>query len=129
MQNMDEHRLSFCLIKRLPSNIAEVIPDEGIEISLSMAEELHQYLVAMMGDSFAILVNKLNSYSVTFDAQLVIGLLEEARATAVVVYNSSGEMATSQIRAMSDEQEKRIVIFFDKGQAVDWLEGRMAALS
>jgi len=122
-------KLSFCSLTRLPGGIVEVEPNEGIEIDLPMAEELDRTMLAMMGDRFSILVNKVNSYSVTFDAQLVIGTLDAVEATAVVVYDSFGEMATQQIKVMTEEEgEKKINIFFDKAQAISWLEEKMAAL-
>ncbi len=125
----DEYRLSFCLLKRLPGRIVEVVPDADIEIDLPMAEELDRTMIAMMGNVFAILVNKVNAYSVTFEAQIKIGVLVEAKATAVVVYNSFGEMGTQQIKAMTEDGgEKKIDIFFDKAQAISWLEEKMAAL-
>lgn len=130
MDVFSESRLSFCQLTRLSGDIIEVIPDGGVEIDLAMVEELDANLVAMMGTSFAMLVNKVNSYSVTFDAQMKIGLMPSVAATAVVVYNSAGEMGTQQIKAMTEEEgeEKSINIFFDRNQAVSWLEEKMAAL-
>ena len=75
MDKFNERRLTFCQLTRLPGDIIEITPDEGIEINLAMVEELDAALVAAMGASFAILVNKVNSYSVTFEAQMKIGLL------------------------------------------------------
>ncbi len=124
----NECRLSFCLLKRLPGRIVEVVPDAGVEIDLFMLEELDRSMIALMGDTFAILVDKVNAYSVSFEAQVKVGLLEEAKATAVVAYDSFGVMGTQQILAMTkDEEEKEIDIFFDKAQAISCLEEKMAA--
>ncbi|MBL4781421.1 MAG: hypothetical protein JKX92_04180 [Porticoccaceae bacterium] len=130
MGRESERRLSFCVLNVLTSRIIEVVPDQGVEIDLSMAEELDRSMIAIMGNAFAILVNKVNSYSVTFEAQLAIGTLKEVAATAVVVYDRGGEMGTEQIQAMTEDEsaKKDIVIFFDKGQALEWLEDKMAAL-
>ena len=127
MDDFHERRLTFCQLTRLPGDIIEIIPDEGVEIDLVMVEELEAVLVAAMGASFAMLVNKVNSYSVTFEAQMKIGLLQGVQATAVVVYSSAGEMGTEQIKAMTDGEEKTIDIFFERSQAVSWLEEKMAA--
>ena len=124
----DEYRLSFCLLKRLPGRIVEVVPDAGVEIDLPMVAELDRTMIAMMGDTFAILVNKVNSYSVSFEAQIKIGLLEEVKATAVVAYDSFGAMGAQQIKDMTEGGgEKKIDIFFDKVQAISSLEEKMAA--
>ena len=124
----DERRLSFCLLKRLPGRIVEVVPDAGVEIDLDMIEELDRSMIALMGDTFAILVNKVNSYSVSFEAQIKVGLLDEVKATAVVAYDSFGVMGAQQIKAMTEgEEEKKIDIFFDKTQAISWLEEKMTA--
>ncbi|OUS13377.1 hypothetical protein A9Q89_03070 [Gammaproteobacteria bacterium 53_120_T64] len=128
MGGESERRLSFCVLRALPNRVIEVTPDHGIEINLAMVEELDRSMIEMMGNVFAILVNKVNAYSVSFEAQVVIGTLKEATATAVLVYDRFGEMGTEQIKAMSEGEEKKIDIFFDKGQAIDWLETKMAAL-
>ena len=127
MDEFNERRLAFCQLTRLPGGIIEIIPDEGVEIDLAMVEELDASLMAAMGASFAILVDKVNSYSMTFDAQMKIGLLQGVQATAVVVYNSAGEMGTEQIKAMTDGEEKKIEIFFERSHAISWLEEKMAA--
>ena len=45
----------------------------------------------------------------------------------MVVYNSAGEMGTEQIKAMTDGEEKKIDIFFERSHALSWLEEKMAA--
>ncbi len=52
-------RLSFgCTVNHLESNIAEVIVDSGIELSIEMVEELDNYLSDFYSGDFALLVNK-----------------------------------------------------------------------
>ena len=60
---MKEYRLSFCTINICADNIAEVIIDENIEVSIEMVEEHDEFLCSIFKGSFGVLVNKINTYS------------------------------------------------------------------
>ena len=126
MNEAHEYRLPFCSLNRLSDKIVEVRIDEGIEISLAMVTELHRQLLVIMGSSFGVLVDKVHSYSMSFEAQQAVAALPEIVATAALVYNSAGEMATQQVQVMREDQEKPLAIFHDRDGAVKWLQAKVA---
>ncbi len=80
-------RLSFgCTINHLDNNIAEVIVDKGIELSIEMVEELDNYLDTHYSTQFALLVNKANRYSYSYEAQLCLASLDKQKAIAVLYH-------------------------------------------
>ncbi|AQS38089.1 hypothetical protein Sps_02942 [Shewanella psychrophila] len=96
-------RLSFgCTINHLHKSIAEVIVDSGIELTIEMVEELDTYLDTYYSDSFALLVNKKNPYSYTYEAQLCLASLEKQKAIAVLYYDLHRE----QIPPLFDKRRK-----------------------
>jgi hypothetical protein len=84
--------LSFgCTINHLESDIAEVIVDCGVELSLEMVEELDNYLSHFYSGNFALLVNKKNKYTYTYEAQLCLASLEHQRALAILYHDLQNE--------------------------------------
>lgn len=90
-------RLSFgCTINHLDNNIAEVIVDQGIELSIEMVEELDNYLDTHYSEHFALLVNKANRYSYTYEAQLCLASLDKQKAIAVLYHELNEDPIPSQ---------------------------------
>ena len=90
-------RLSFgCTINHLQKSIAEVIVDSGIELTIEMVEELETYLDTYYPGSFALLVNKKNPYSYTYEAQLCLASLEKQQAIAVLYHDLHREQIPPQ---------------------------------
>lgn len=125
---MNEYRLSFGLLNCLSDKIVAVTIDEGVDVSLAMVGELHRHLLEIMDGTFVVLVDKAHSYSMSFEAQQKIGVLPEIFASAVLVYDGAGEMATQQVQVMTEDQEKVIVIFYDRAGAMEWLQAKVAEI-
>jgi len=53
-------------------------------MTLDMVEEYHAFLLAHLVSPFSLLINKINSYSYNFDAQINLATLKEIKAMAVV---------------------------------------------
>lgn len=66
---MELHELSFAKIIILREDIAEVIVNEGVEMTVEMVDEYHNFLLSHLRAPFSLLVNKLNAYTYDFDAQ------------------------------------------------------------
>mgnify|MGYP000339053195 CR=1 FL=1 len=77
--------------------MAEVIVDEGIEINEALVNEFHDFLLQKLAAPFSLLINRKNSYSYTFKAQMAIGKLDEIKAMAVVADTSGGYMSTETL--------------------------------
>ena len=120
MENL--HRLGFTKIIILEDDIAEVIINEGVELDSSMVEEYHRFLLEHLKAPFSLLINKINSYTYTFDAQMKIATLAEIHAMAVVSYNSTTEVSTRSLASMPRSKKWNIQIFPDRETAVSWLE-------
>ena len=70
---MNINELSFGKAIILNSNLVEIIVDEGIEMDLAMITEYHNWISKNLSDPCMVLINKINSYTYSFDAQLVLG--------------------------------------------------------
>jgi|AZII01.1.fsa_nt_gi hypothetical protein len=124
-----ELKLPFASLKCPTDNIIELIIDEGVEISVDMARALHEVIEQWVDDEpTGFVVHKLHSYSVSFEAQQIIGDLPGIAVSAVVAYNQFGEMTAQQIIAMSEMVESDIAIFPTLENAIFWLQKRLSAL-
>lgn len=129
MEKNAELKLPFACLKCPTDNIIEMIIDEGVEISVDMAMALHEAIAKWVDDEpTGFVVHKLNSYSVSFDAQQIIGDLPGIAVSAVVAYNQFGEMTAQQIIAMSEMSESDVAIFPTLENAIFWLQKRLSAL-
>ncbi|MDF1831884.1 MAG: hypothetical protein P1U52_05985 [Porticoccaceae bacterium] len=129
MKTNDEYKLPFGCLKCPADNIIEMIIDEGVEINVAMVKVLHATVEQLVGDEPAgFIVHKLNPYSVSFDAQQIIGDLPGIVVSAVVAYNHFGEMTAQQVIAMSEVPEADIAIFPTLDNAIFWLQKRLSAL-
>lgn len=114
--------LPFGKIILLESNIAEIIINDGVVLDESMVIKYRNIMQAQLKTPFSILINKENGYSYTFDAQLIMGQLNDDVAfRAVVVYSQSAEMATQIIMNINKNNNWKIKIFRERKLAIDWL--------
>ena len=119
-------RLSFgCTINHLQQNIAEVIVESGIELTIEMVEELDTYLDTYYPGSFALLVNKKNPYSYTYEAQLCLASLEKQKAIAVLYHDLHQEQIPPQFDKRRKMDNIKIKSFpatqLGTKKALDWL--------
>jgi len=73
---MDLYELPFAKIIILDENLAEVIINEGIEMDINMVEQYHEFLLSHLQPPFSLLINKVNSYTYEFYAQLGLSALK-----------------------------------------------------
>jgi len=122
---MEKYRLSFCVIHKYTDNIAEIIIDSYIEVTIEMVEEFDMFLNNIFQQDFGLLVNKINRYRYAFDAQLMLGSLESIKAIASVNYSAEGEKSTQAILNVRCIDNLNVKTFsgYELGwqQAYDWL--------
>ena len=118
---MNTHDLHFGKVIILHDDIAEVIINEGIEMSLDMINEYHDFLVTNLKAPFALLVNKIHSYTYSFEAQLHLLNLAELKALGVVSYTNVSEMSTRLLHSIPRSFEWNLKIFKDREKAYTWL--------
>jgi len=118
---MTTHKLSFGEITILQEDIAEVIVNDRVEFDLEMLGEFHEFLLHKMKYPFSLLINKLNSYTYTFEAQQHLGTLPQINAMAVVAYSKITELTTKSLIKVPRKVLWKIKIFNDRQVALKWL--------
>ena len=120
---MSKHRLSFGEIILLKSNLAEVIVDDGVEMDLEMVKEYHEFLLDKLKHPFSLLINKVNKYTYTFEAQLQLATLTEINSMAVLAYDRVTERSTESLVSIPRSTPWNLKIFKKRTSALEWLEG------
>lgn len=118
---MDLYNLPFAKIIILREDIAEVIINDGIEMNIGMVEQYHAFLLSHLQQNFSLLINKVNSYTYDFDAQMKLATLKEINAMAVVTYNRITELATESLVSFPRDVEWNLKIFSNRDEALVWL--------
>lgn len=118
--------MSFGVITQIKDNIVEVVIDEGITMSLEMAEEYSNFLQNHFDQPFGILVNKINQYSYGIEAQLILHSDINLKAVAAVEYCDIGKDSTQAIVGKRQIDALNIKSFsgLELGwqEALNWLE-------
>lgn len=124
-----KHRLSFGYFTLLADNIVEVTIDEGIELSLEMIEESDVFLNAHIFGDFGMLVNRINEYTYSYEAQLTIGSYQGLKAIAFVYYSDESKCLVEKINVMRAYDDWNSCIFsgleLEWQQAVQWLKNEL----
>jgi len=126
---MDNHNLPFANIKILRNDIAEVIINDGIEMTLDMVEQYHHFLITHLVSPFSLLINKINKYTYEFDAQIKLATLKEINVMAVVAYNQTTNLTTKNLASMPREKQWKLSIFSDREKALVWLTAEQESLT
>lgn len=119
---MESYHLPFAEVIIIRADIAEIIINEGIEMDISMVKKYHEFLLAHLLAPFSLLINKINSYTYTFDAQLELATLEEINAMAVVSYNNGTSTTTHYLSTLPRKVEWNLSQFTNRIEALRWLE-------
>lgn len=124
---MNTYELSFGKIIILREDIAEVIINDGIEMNGRMVREYHAFLLSHLKNSFSLLVNKINSYTYDFEAQLNIATLREIKAMAIVSYNQNTRLSTESLATtIPRDVVWNLKIYSNRDEALRWLISEQA---
>jgi len=126
---MEFHQLSFCTVKVLRNDLAEVVINEGVEVSLSQLNEAESFLIEQLTAPFSLVMNKLNHYSFHFDAQLKMGTYQQLNAVAVVSYNKSSDPLIEALKKVPRSKVWNLQIFSNREDAIDWAKSQQAQLA
>ena len=118
---MELHELPFGKIIILKKDIAEVIMNEGVEMNAEMVDQFHDFLLDNLSRPFSVLVNKINNYAYSFEAQQILGTLEELKAIAVVTYDRMSEISTNAVANFPRDVDWNMKIFSNRDEALDWI--------
>jgi len=127
-----KNRLSFAYFNILSDNILEVVVDEGIEMTMEMIEECHQFISTNFQEDFGILVNKVNNYAYSYEAKLSVAAYENLKALAFVYYSKESRETTkelNEIRAL-DGWNYKVFSGLELGwqQAYEWLQKELVQI-
>ncbi len=121
-----KHRLSFGYFTLLAENIVEVVIDDDIELSLEMVEECDQFFKAHIFGEFGMLINRVNDYSYSYEAQLSIGSYQGLKAIAFVYYSDECKSLFEELNVTRayDHWNSQLFSGLELGwqQALSWLE-------
>jgi hypothetical protein len=118
---MQKFDLGFAQIYLLDDNLAEVIINEGVEMDITAIEQYHDCIDQHMSDPCFLMINKINQYTYTFDAQRHLMQLDKVKAVAVVCYTSIAEKATRFVADMPRKVTWQFEIFDNRKAALQWL--------
>lgn len=118
---MKTYELPFGIINILQDDIAEVIIHDEVELNVEMVDELHEVLLSHLTEPFSLLVNKVNSYTYDFQAQLKLTNLEEVNAVAAVVYSNITKVSTETMIKLKKHEKPYIRTFENREEAFQWL--------
>jgi hypothetical protein len=110
--------LTFGIFREIEPGIIEIIINEGIELGAKHIEKteaglLEQYKSA----SYALLINRVNQYSHTFESIQKVAKLKNLAALAIVVYSDISKHA-AKIHLMYQDNLR---VFDDRQKAIAWL--------
>lgn len=113
--------MPFGRIVPIDDHIAEVIINDSVEMDWEMLNDLHHTLENRFKPPISLLINKIHSYSYTFEAQKLIGTLNNLHKTAVVTYNQRSERATQALNQIPRPVKLNIKTFSNYEDALNWL--------
>ena len=118
---MQEFELSFAKIIIHDKSLAEVIINDNVEMDKDMVDDYHAFLKSHLKAPFSLLINKLNRYSYTFEAQQKIATIPEIDRMAVVVYRQATRTSTDSLISIPRKQLWEVKVFSDYDDAMSWL--------
>lgn len=127
MLSTTEYRLEFCTVIHRDDDIAIIEIDEGVNLDADMARDLVELTEKELGDRpFALLSNRVHSYSLSFDAMSALANLPNLIALAIVIYsNKSQLLVETQNFFISTMKKRPVKIFTEMEEAIDWLKGEL----
>ena len=125
MLSTTEYQLEFCTVIHREDDIAIIEIDEGVNLDADMAQDLGELTEKERGDRpFALLSNRIHSYSLSFDAMSALANLPNLIALAIVIYTSKSQLLIETQNFFISTMKKRPVkIFTEMEEAIDWLKG------
>jgi len=118
---MNLYELSFAKIIVLQDDIAEVIINDGVVMNAAMVQQYHEFLRSILTAPFSLLINKINSYTYDFDAQIELATIAEINAMAVIAYSRITELTTESLASYPRSKKWNLQIFMNRNDALAWL--------
>jgi hypothetical protein len=129
MKIIKEFTLDFCTIQYRNDGIVVFEFADGINVDAEMAKQLRHLADENINQPFGILSNRINSYSLSFDAMSVLANYNNIAALAIIVHSSKSQMLVeTQNFFISKLRKMPIKIFRDADTATEWLHNELNAV-
>lgn len=120
---------SFGQIRFISSRLAEVIINQGVEVSIELVEEYDAIIKKHFHEPYAVLVNRINSYSYTYEALLCVGSTQNLKAAAIINYAAATAQQAKGLQSVH-QIDKLIIREFSglelgRESAIEWLEAQL----
>jgi len=120
---------SFGQINFISSNVAEIIINKNIEISLEIVDEYDALMAKQFAGNYAILVNRVNSYRYAYEALLCVGSAQHLKAAAIINYGTASEQRTKDLKSIRHMDNLNIKEFsgleLGRESAINWLNEQL----
>jgi hypothetical protein len=117
-------RLSFCGIRKIDDYTIEVISDYGVEVGATEIQEYHAFFDTLP-HPVGILVNRMNDYSYSFDAQAKIATHKNMAAAAILVLEPE-KKTTAEFDVSVIAYQFPVQLFTSRSEALSWLNSYTA---
>ena len=127
MTQIKEYKLSFCTLFQHDDNVVIIEINEGVEVDTGMAQELVDLSDSVLaGAPFALLSNRINSYSLSFEAMQTLATLPNMIALAIVTYTEHSRLLIeTQNFFISTMRKNPVKTFTDIDAANKWLRSEL----
>lgn len=126
MAILKEYKFDFCTVQQRDDNILLFEFKDGIEVDADMAAELIRAADENMSGPFGILSNRINSYSLSFEAMAALAHYDNMVALAIVVPDAKSHvLVEAQNYLISALKKIPIKIFMDTDSAISWLHANL----
>jgi hypothetical protein len=131
MSQTTKYTLSFCTIFHRDDGIAVIEINEGVEVSAEMAREVSDLAARVIrGAPFALLSDRKNSYSLSFEAMSTLANIPNLAALAIVIYSDKSRLLVeTQNFFISAIKKRPVKIFNDIDTASDWLRTELSKVN
>lgn len=120
---------SFGQIKFISSRLAEVIINQDVEVSIEFVEEYDAIMKTHFREPYAVLVNRINNYSYTYEALLCIGSAQNLKAAAIINYGATNARQAKDLQSVRQIDKLTIKEFsgleLGRESAIEWLEAQL----
>ena len=126
MKLIKEYKLDYCNIQHREDGIVEFEFKDGINVDAAMAHELTEMADQNLHSPFGLLSNRINSYSLSFEAMSVLAHYPNLAAVAIIVHSDKSRLLVeTQNIFIAAIKKKPIKVFIDRNAATSWLQARV----
>lgn len=114
---MGLENLEFGTFREIEPNILEIIINKGVQLDLAKIQEIEKGLLEKYKNPYALLVNRVNSYSHTHESMEKVANLRNLAGIAILVYTDFSRH-TAMVHTLYQDNVR---VFDDREEAVTWL--------